>query len=152
MPTTPATFQLATEQSKELYFSISQLGASQTDLALKMNANAATSGSLNVVGVPFNYAGHIVGIRMSMTANKTAGVFSITPTINGTKITAPAKLVTALVAVTTKQLVVQDEINGAAAFKAGDLIGVKITTDGSYAPTTNDVVVIVDVILHNVEI
>jgi len=152
MPNLPADYDLATYQLQRIPFSISQLGASQTAIALKMNANAATSGALNVLGLPMPFAGSIVAVSISMTANKTAGVLSITPTINTTAITNPSALTAAVVANTTKTMyAVADAYSGASArFKAGDIIGCKLTSDGSYAPTTNDVYVEVWVMLENV--
>jgi hypothetical protein len=135
-----------------LPFGQAQAGASQAAVALKLNVNAATSGSLNITGVPALLAGSIVGITVIMTANKTAGAMSYTPTINGTAITTPASLVAVAMANATKQInVAVDAQQAGARFKAGDLLGVKITTDGSYAPTTNDVFVLLHVMYEAVQ-
>ncbi len=152
MPTLPTTYELSTFQPQALAFGVSQLAASQSAVAAKINVNAATSGAMNVTSYSFAFPGWIVGVRMNMTANKTAGVFTVTPTINGTALTtaggAPGALVAAAVANTTKTLNVNvDAGYSGCTFKAGDLIGLKYTTDGSYTPTTNDVLFWVDVVL-----
>lgn len=134
-------------------FGVSQLGISQTGVALKLNVNAATSGSMNIVGFPAQFAGFITGISVTMTANKTAGVCSVTPTINTTALTAPSGLVTVTVANATKSRVVNVDYGlPGAAFAQGDLLGVKITTDGSLAPTTNDVVVTLYFVYREVQV
>jgi hypothetical protein len=133
-------------------FSQAAVAASQTAIALKTNVNDATSGSLNITGVPMPAAGSIVGISAVLTANKTAGNFNLTPTLNGSAITTPSTLVSVPIATSAlkvSKLVDAQQIG--ARFNAGDLIGVKLTTDGSYAPTTNDLYVLVFVLFENVQ-
>lgn len=152
MPNIPTEPVAAAFQQEHFSFAVSQLAISQNAVALKRNVNAATSGALNITSVVAQFAGSIVGVRLNSTANKTAGAASVTPTINGTAISTPASLVAvAWVNATLKINKQVDAQQVGARFNAGDLIGVKITTDGSYAPTTNDVEVIVDVVYENVQ-
>jgi len=130
----------------EEYFSFgqSQAAASQSAVALKRNVNAATSGSLNITGVPMPHAGSIVGVTIATSANKTAGVATVTPTINGTAIAAATGLAAvALANAAAKKVQFIDAQVAGARFQQGDLLGVKLTTDGSYLPTTLDWEVIV---------
>ena len=84
---------MASGYSEEYYsFGQSQAAASQSAVALKRNVNAATGGSLNITGVPMPHAGGIVGVTIATSANKTAGVATVTPTINGTALAAATGL------------------------------------------------------------
>lgn len=149
----PENFGQTPFPTETLSFAVSQMPISQTDVAMKRNVNAATSGALNITSVVARYNGSIVGIRLNSTANKTAGVMSVTPTINGTKITAPAQFVAALWANATLKINLQGLAQQPGArFNAGDLIGVKYTTDGSFAPTTNDVEVDIDIVYEGVQV
>ena len=152
MPGLEAFEGAAKFQPDHLSFAVSQLAASQAAVALKRNVNAATSGALNITSVVAPFAGSIIGVRLNSTANKTAGVATVTPTINGTAITAPTSLVA--VAWANSSLKKNQQVDAqqtGARFNAGDLIGVKITTDGSFTPTTNDVEVIIDVLYEGVQ-
>ncbi len=133
-------------------FAAAQVGISQAAVALKLNVNAATGGALNLTGIPAPLAGSIVGLTAVLTANKTAGVMTLTPTINGTAIATPAALVAVAVANATLQKVATvDAQQVGARFKAGDLLGVKLTTDAAYAPITNDLYVQLLVVFENVQ-
>lgn len=130
----------------EEYFSFgqSQAAASQSAVALKRNVNAATGGSLNITGVPMPHAGSITGLTIATSANKTAGVATVTPTINGTAIAAATGLAAvALANAAAKAVKFIDAQIAGTRFQQGDLLGVKLTTDGSYLPTTLDWEVII---------
>lgn len=133
-------------------FSAAAVAASQTDQALLVNANDATSGTLNIVGVPALFAGYIVGLSISMTANKTAGTMTFTPTVNTTKITAPSGLVAVAIANTTKSNAVTAFAYDGTQFAQGALLGVKYTTNGSFAPTTNDLLVRLYVVYDRLQV
>lgn len=154
MPRINASFENSVFQlGYPIAFGLSQVPISQTAVALKMNVNAATSGSMNLTGFPAQFAGSIVGVSVVLTANKTAGVLTVTPTINGTAITTPAPLVAVAVANTTLKTVANtDAQQTGARFNAGDLLGVKLTSDGSLAPTTNDCLVFLTVLYENVQV
>lgn len=128
-------------------FGVSQLAASQSAVALKVNVNAATSGAMNITGEVAPASGWIVGVTIALTANKTAGVMTVAPTINGTALASGTGLSAVAVANTTAKTNTQisGRISGTR-FSAGDLIGAKVTTDGSFEPTTNDVIVTVWVV------
>lgn len=136
---------MASGYSEEYYsFGQSQAAASQSAVALKRNVNAATGGSLNITGVPMPHAGSIVGVTIATSANKTAGVATVTPTINGTALAAATGLAAvALANAAAKKVQTIDAQVAGARFNQGDLLGVKLTTDGSYLPTTLDWEVIV---------
>lgn len=128
-------------------FGIAQLGASQNAVALKLTVNAATGGSMNITGEVAPANGWIVGVSIVLTANKTAGVLTVAPTINGTALASGTGL--SAVAVANAALKANTQINTRVAgtrFSAGDLIGAKITTDANYLPTTNDCIVTVYVV------
>lgn len=135
-----------------LSFAAAQVAINQAAVALKLNVNAATSGALNLTGLPAPFAGSIVGLTAVLTANKTAGVMTLTPTINGTAITTPASLVAVAVANATLQKVVTTDAQQVGArFKAGDLLGVKLTTDAAYLPITNDLYVQLLIVFEGVQ-
>lgn len=152
MPNLPSN-PLATMYPLASYtFAQSQSGANQSAVALKLNVNTATNGSLNITGVAMPFAGSIVGVTANLTANKTAGSMTLTPTINGTALSAPAVLVNVAVANSaSKKVTMTDAQQTGARFAAGDLVGVKLTTDGSYAPTTNDLYVTVYAVFDGVQ-
>lgn len=151
MPRIPTEFSASAFIGDSMPFASSQVAINQSAVALKLNVNTATNGSLNITGIPARFKGSIVGIRIVLTANKTAGTMTFTPTINGTAITTPASLVNVAVANATSKTNTQVDAQQIP-FAAGDLIGVKMTTDGSYAPTTNDVYVLIDVEYEGVQL
>ena len=81
--------------------------------------------------------GNIVGISISSNDARTAGTLTVKPTINGTESTT---LSAALNATDTQYAYAIQEFTKDN-FLAGQRLGVKITTDGSWAPTTADIVV-----------
>jgi hypothetical protein len=144
--------KVATEYPLQKYiFSQPQVAASQTGVALKTVTTPATSGSLNIVGVPMPFAGNVVGVGASLTTTATTGTISVTPTINTTALAAGTGL--AAVAITTKSAykTVSARTIGAH-FNAGDILGCNITTGGTYAPTTSDLQVDVYVVFEGVQL
>ncbi len=114
------------------------VAASQSAVALNLSK---TGDAFTEVLMP--YAGSIVGIAVYSNAARTADTLTVDATINGS--------VTGLQAVldgtnTTKNSSTQ--AIAADAFSAEDLIGVKITTGGSWTPTTADIAVWVIVSLN----
>jgi hypothetical protein len=142
----PTEFSGSSFQDMDLQFSQAAVAASQAQVALKVNVNDATSGSLNITGIPAQWPGSLTGISAVLTANKTAGVFGVSPTVAGTEVGSTSPLYRAAIANSAKQVVKNcDAQLPGHRFNQGDLLGVKITTDGSYAPTTSDLLVILTV-------
>lgn len=84
--------------------------------------------------VPMVTGGSVIGIVVYSNAARAAGTLTVDATINGT--------VTGLQAVldgTNTQTDTGTQAVGTDTFTAGQRIGVKITTDGSWAPTTADI-------------
>lgn len=119
-------------------FGVAAIALSQAAVAMKFGVNDATTGSNLNTGMPMPYAGSIVGIVEVMNTNKTAGVLGISPTINGTEIGSTIPLYRQAMANTA--LKVTKNVDGGQPglrFNAGDVIGAKITTDGSFAPSAS---------------
>jgi len=107
------------------------VSASQTSAAMNL---LGTSDNTEVV---MSAPGNIVGISISSNDARTAGTLTVKPTINGTESTT---LSAALNATDTQYAYAIQEFTKDN-FLAGQRLGVKITTDGSWAPTTADIVV-----------
>ena len=152
MPSLPNDGMASAYPLKYFSYGQAQSAASQSAVALKLNVNAATSGSLNITEIPMPFAGSIVGITAALTANKTAGVMTFAPTINGTALASGTGLSAVAMANATKGInkMIDANVSGAR-FAAGDTVGVKLTTDGSYAPTTNDLYVMVWVVFDKAQ-
>ena len=115
---------------------------SQTDVEL-YEAN----GSLQRIVMPSN--GSLVKATMQATSDRTAGTLTAEPTIDGTKVTENALDMVfdgskanddyAEVAPATTNLT----------FSAGEKIGVKLTSDGSWAPTDEDIEVTLYVVFDS---
>jgi len=104
--------------------------ASQSAVALNMTCSSATA----ITGIPAIRAGSIIGISVTSNEARSAGVLTVDATIAGS--------VTGLQAVlddnpTTQAVTTQAK--DADTFTAGQLLGIKITTDGDWAPTTADI-------------
>ncbi len=104
------------------------VAASQTGVALTYQGVDATA----PVGKVMARAGKIVGLAWQLSAAITAGVATIRATINGT---AVGDTVSIKSASTTSAVVDQA---AEVAFNEGDILGVKVTTDGSASPTTSE--------------
>lgn len=122
---------------------------SQTAVALKTFTNAATTGALDVTDIVAPWAGSIVGISYNLETNKTAGALSLSPTINGTEVASTNVLYRVAMANTTRTAhkIVDGQSTGLR-FAAGDQLGFKLTTDGSFAPTTADLMAIMYVVFE----
>lgn len=114
-------------------------GFMQVDVAASQSAVA-----LDVLGLVGNtevvmlYAGSILGIAISGNVARTAGTLTVDVTKNG--------VATGLQAVldgSNAQYHSATQAKDTDTFAAGDRLGVDITTDGSWAPTTADIVVVV---------
>lgn len=122
-------------------FGRADVAASLTDSAV-LNADASTN-----VDYPMLWAADVVGLAYTFSAAPTAGTASMTVTVNGTKN-----------ATTTKSFVVDSSTRtgvfliprGAVTVKAGDRLGLVITTNAGWLPITTDLTVAVAVV-HYVE-
>lgn len=133
-------------------FSQANVAASQSAVALKTNVNAATTGALDVIGFVAPWPGSIIAVTEQADTNKTAGALSVTPTINGNAIAAPADLVAVPMAnAAQKAFKATDAQQTGARFAAGDLIGAKLTTDAGFTPITLDLYVKIWVIFEYVQ-
>jgi hypothetical protein len=110
------------------------VAASQTAVALLV-AEVASAANNACDGITMPWAGTIVGVSYQLSAAGSAGTLTIAPTVNGTVTTDPA------LTVTTGTSGSDTAPRGVATFAAGDRIGAKITTDGSWNGTTADLVV-----------
>ena len=114
-----------------------------------MQANVAasqTAVAIDVLGLVGNTEyvmdgpGSIIGISVASNDARTAGTLTVDATINGT--------VTGLQAVldgTNTQYHYATQLVDADTFVAGNRVGVKITTDAAWLPTTADIVVVITV-------
>ena len=115
-------------------FSQGTVTASQTDVQIGVaSTHAATS---NVVGSAIPFAGSVVALCITVSAAATVGTLTANVTVNGTK-NAALSVVLAINTTTNNQVI---EFGGVP-FNAGDVIGVKITTGGTWNATTADVLV-----------
>lgn len=113
-------------------FMQSNVAANQTAVAIDV---LGLAGNTEVV---MPYAGSVIGISVASNAARSAGTLTVDATVDG--------VVTGLQAVldddpTTYALNTQAKDTDT--FTAGQRIGVKITTDGAWAPVTADIVVAV---------
>ena len=79
--------------------------------------------------------GSIVGISSRLTEAVTAGLLQVDATINGVVVPAAALNIAMAIGSTGGQTLAAP---GVAPYVAGDLIGIKYTTDVAFAPTTTD--------------
>lgn len=107
------------------------VAANQSAVALPV---AGVSGGVTSKGLV--WPGSLVGFSYTLSAAGTAGVFTIVPTINGTAISTAYQ---ATVGTTTKGRV-KIPRNKVPLLET-DVVGVKITTDGSWDGTTSDLAV-----------
>jgi len=113
-------------------FEENNTAANQTAVAIQLATTDA------IVEVELPWAGSVIGISISSNASRSAGSAIVDATINGT--------VTGLQATldgTNADHHSATQAKDTDSFSAGDLIGVKITTDASWAPNTADLVVVV---------
>lgn len=117
------------------------LAANQSAVALTV-AEVASAAQNAVDSCVMPFSGEIVAITGRLSAAATAGNLSVAPTVNGTAKTDP------VLAVTTGQSPYDTAPRSTTPFAAGDRIGAKVTTDGSWDGTTADIVVVVWVLLY----
>jgi|SRR5581483_324489 hypothetical protein len=115
------------------------VAASLSASALTVIDTNATSGALNVTGEVMPFAGAIVGVGAALSAAASAGTLTLDVTINGTVTGFQLVITTGASGSTIKEY-------GQVRFNAGDTIGVKITTSGSWNGTTADLLATVYVI------
>lgn len=84
--------------------------------------------------VPMPVGGSLIGIVIRSNAARSAGTLTVDATIDGTVTGLQAAL-----DATNTQTDTGTQAVGADVFIAGQRIGVKITTDGAWAPTTADI-------------
>lgn len=109
--------------------------ASQTAVALTLSGGRTE--------IPMPADGYVVGVAVFSNEARTAGTLTVDPTINGTVVGLTAVLDgTNTTTKTTRQA------NGLDKFTAGQRIGVKITTDAGWLPTTADIDVTVLVVFN----
>lgn len=123
---TPGTWTLRGDRTVLDGWFQDNVAASQTAVALVI-ANARTE-------IPMVTAGSVVGIVVYSNAARSAGTLTVDVTINGTATGCQAVLDG-----TNTQTDTGTQAVGTDTFTAGQRIGVKITTDGSWSPTTADI-------------
>lgn len=124
-----------------LHFAQVDLAVSQTDVQLKVAEAGATAN--DVEGVPMPCDGEVVGISMELSTAATAGSLTVGPTIDGTEVADLTQTYAA--AGQSKDALVP---RGTARFVKGARIGAEITTNGTFAPITADLFVVVWVMLY----
>jgi len=114
----------------------------QSDVAANQTAVA-----LDVLGLSGNteytmdLAGSVIGISIAGNAARSAGTLTVDVTINGT-----ATGLQAILNETNTTYHYATQVMETDTFSAGNRLGVDITTDGSWAPVTADIVVTVIVL------
>ena len=114
------------------YWYQDNVAISQTDAVLDMDGNASRT------EVPTVRAGSVIGIAVYSNEARTAGTLTVDATIDGTKTG-----LTAVLDGTNPSTKVTTQGKDTDAFTAGQRIGVKLTTDGTWAPVTADITVVV---------
>ena len=124
-----------------LFFSQVDLAVSQTDVQLKVIEAGATA--MDVVGVAMPFDGEVVGISADLDTAATAGSLTAGPTIDGVEVAGLTKTFPG-----SGQSANGVVSRGTARFAKGAKIGAEITTNGSFAPITADLLVVVWVLLY----
>ena len=114
------------------------VAASQTTAEWGTDASAGVGGA-NFKQIPVPIAGSIIGIAVYSNTACTSGTLTADATINGTATGLQAGLNSA----DDTQTSYSTQAIDADAVTAGQRVGVKVTTDAEWAPTTADVVVTV---------
>lgn len=117
-------------------FALANLAATQTGIAVPI-----LGGVLNTYAMP--KGGYVVGYSVCKSAATSAGNTDVDITIAGTSIKTIA-VDTASTTVFTGEMPMPAHY-----FTAGAILGVTYTTDGDHAPTTQDIVVDVFVVLFD---
>jgi hypothetical protein len=113
------------------YWYQDNVAASQTDAVLNMDGNTSRP------EVPTIRSGSVIGIALYTNEARSAGTLTADVTVDGTKTGLTAVLDDATQTKTATQAKDTDT------FTAGQRIGVKLTTDGTWAPITADITVTV---------
>lgn len=120
-----------------LVFGQAAATASQSGVALTFGAVAS-----HVTGMPAAWYYEVVGMSFDLSAAGTAGVFTIAPTVGGTAKTA--NQITVGTAASGYIRIPREKLRG----NAGDVLGVKVTTDGSWDGTGSKLGVVLWVLFH----
>lgn len=110
----------------------------QDDVAANQSAVALVVSGATPTEITMPKPGHILGISIASNAARSAGTLTVDVTKDGT-----VQTVQAILDGTNTQYHYGTVDRGSKEFSAGDRIGVKITTDASWAPTTADIIVTV---------
>lgn len=125
-----------------LVFMQSDVAASQTNASLtvaEVRDAAATADDQNAAdGYVMPWPGEIVGVSVRASAARTAGTLTAEGMVN-----AGATGLTTVLNATNTQSAYARQARGSDTFAAGDKVGARLTTDGSWAPVTADIVVVV---------
>lgn len=124
---------IAKGQVVPLLFQQAAVAASQTDEDLPV-VEVGLSPSL-VLGHAMPFAGSIVGISASLDTASSAGALTVGASIGGTE---DASSTMSIATETEKYLAIP---RGNIPFVPGDVLGVQISTDGSWTPETADLTV-----------
>jgi len=106
-----------------ILFSQDDVTASQTDTVLALHGGDAA-----LVNLPMYRAGSVVGISAWTEGARTGGTCTVDATVGGTKTG-----LTAVIDDTNTQVNSSSQAKDTDTFAADDLIGVKLTTDGTWA-------------------
>jgi len=119
------------------------LAASQTGTGIYIVATGP-SAKIDAQTHVLPWNGCLMAVAIKLSTAKTAGTLSITPTIDGTAVSALTTTVGTATDYTTR-------VNyNAARFSAGAKLGVAYTSDASFAPSTMDIAVVVYVVYDGV--
>lgn len=138
---------IAKGQLVPLVFMQADAAASQSAVALavaEVRDAAATADDQNAAGgyvMPFD--GQVVAVSVRSSAARTAGTLTVDAQVGGTAVG-----LTAVLNATNTQSKASLQPRETDRFAAGAVIGAQITTDGSWAPVTADIVVVVWVLLE----
>jgi hypothetical protein len=114
---------IAKGQLVGLEFGQANVAVDQTNVQLVGNQTA---------GYVMPFAGEIVAVTYLLSANKTAGVLTVGPTVGGTEVAALTVTAANTAASGTKRVP-----RRTATFAAGSEIGVEITTDANLLPAAS---------------
>jgi hypothetical protein len=138
----PITRYTSKGQLIPLVFGQTDLAVSQTDVQL-VAAIGETGQAVDGYTMPF--PGDIVGVSWAFTTAPTAGTMTVGATVGGTE---DADTTASVVVDSTATAGYKRVGRGSAGFNAGDVVGAEISTNGSFAPITADVLVTVWVIVY----
>lgn len=126
-------------------FVIADVAASQSDLTL-FRVSTSASAKIDAIQAVMPWPGSIVALAVVLSANKTAGTLTFSPSING----AAVSFDVAVANDTAKGY--GRAPHGTYRFNAGDLLGAMYSSDANLQPTTADAVVDVYVVFDRVNV